>query len=121
MEQTQASPSPFTKTQALAALSALAQDTRLDTFRLLVKTGDAGLLAGEIGAALSVRQNTLSSNLAILVQAGLLTNQRQGRAIRYFANLDGMRQLLDFLMEDCCNGHPQACPSLFEALICDNQ
>ena len=94
------------KTQALDAFAALGQATRLDVFRLLIKTGEAGLSAGEIGDALGVRQNTMSANLAILARSGLIRNAREGRSIRYFADMDGMRGLLAFLMEDCCGGRP---------------
>lgn len=104
------------KIDALAALSALAQETRLDVFRLLVRVGSEGLLAGEIGERLGVRQNTLSANLAILLQAGLVSNRREGRAIRYFAAMDGMAALLGYLMEDCCGGRPGLCRPLLDDL-----
>lgn len=103
---------------ALASLSALGQDTRLDVFRLLVKAGTDGMLAGEIGQALDVRQNTLSANLSILLNAGLVRNQREGRTIRYFADMDGMRALLAFLMEDCCGGRPELCQPVINEIAC---
>lgn len=106
------------KNHALASLSALGQDTRLDVFRLLVKAGTDGMLAGEIGQALDVRQNTLSANLSILLNAGLVRNQREGRAIRYFADMDGMRALLAFLMEDCCGGRPELCQPVINEIAC---
>lgn len=106
------------KIRALASLSALGQDTRLDVFRLLVRAGSAGMLAGEIGAALDVRQNTLSANLSILLNAGLVRNAREGRAIRYFADMDGMRALLAFLMEDCCGGRPELCQPVIDEIAC---
>lgn len=106
------------KIRALIALSALGQDTRLDVFRLLVKTGAEGMLAGEIGSALGVRQNTLSANLAILLNAGLVRNTREGRAIRYFANMEGMQALLAFLMEDCCGGRPDLCKPVIDEITC---
>jgi DNA-binding transcriptional ArsR family regulator len=102
----------------LAALSALAQDTRLEVFRLLVRAGAGGMLAGEIAAALDVRQNTMSGNLQILLSAGLLRNAREGRAIRYFADMDGMRDLLAFLMEDCCGGRPELCQPVLDEVTC---
>ncbi len=103
------------KNHALSALAALGQDTRLDVFRLLVKAGDSGMLAGEISDALGVRQNTMSSNLAVLFSAGLLKKARQGRSIRYTADMDSMRDLLSFLLEDCCGGRPELCqPALAE-------
>lgn len=98
--------------QTLAALSALCQKTRLDVFRLLVRAGPDGMPAGEIGAQLGVRQNTMSANLAILLNAGLVRNQRQGRSIRYFADMERMRGMLDFLTEDCCGGRPELCQPL---------
>ncbi len=104
------------KTSALAALSALGQDMRLDGFRLLVQAGETGLLAGEICDRLGVRQNTMSSNLAILHQAGLVRNRREGRAVRYFADMAGVRGLLEFLMEDCCGGNPELCQPAIAAI-----
>lgn len=97
------------KNRALAAFAALSQSTRLDVFRLLVRAGEAGMLAGAIGRTLDVRQNTMSANLAALRQAGLVRRTREGRAIRYRADMDGMRGLLGFLMEDCCGGRPELC------------
>ena len=92
------------KNRTLDALSALGQETRLDVFRLLVRAGPQGQAAGEIAEALGVRPNTLSSNLNILSVAGLVRSTREGRSIRYFANMDTMRDLLGFLLEDCCGG-----------------
>lgn len=103
---------------ALAAFSALSQPTRLDVFRLLIRAGEAGLLAGEIAERLEVRHNTLSANLAILLQARLVRNRREGRAIRYFADLDGLRRLLGFLLEDCCGGRPELCRPLIDEIAC---
>ncbi|MCA8883541.1 MAG: helix-turn-helix transcriptional regulator [Rhodobacteraceae bacterium] len=106
------------KTQAIAALSALSQPTRLDVFRLLVKAGDAGMLSGEIGAALDVRPNTMSANLSVLLGAGLVRNTRQGRSIRYHADMEGMRSLLAFLMQDCCGGRPELCQNVMAEITC---
>ncbi len=88
-------------------------------FRLLIQTGEAGLYAGEIATRLDVRQNTLSANLAVLLNAGLVHNQREGRAIRYFANTDGVRGLLGFLLQDCCGGNPERCQPLIQDLTAD--
>lgn len=104
--------------QALDALAALSQDMRLDVFRLLVRVGPGGLCAGDIAERLGVRQNTLSTNLGVLTRAGLLRSEREGRSIRYFADLGGMRRLLGFLLEDCCGGRPEACQPLLEELVC---
>lgn len=104
--------------QAIEALSALAQETRLGVFRLLVKAGSRGLCAGEIAARLGVRHNTLSTNLGILARARLVRGAREGRSIRYYADLDGMRALLGFLMEDCCGGQPELCQPILDELAC---
>lgn len=104
--------------QALSAFAALGQPTRLQVFRLLVQMGETGMLAGEIGEALDVRQNTMSANLAVLHAAGLVRNSREGRAIRYFADMDGMQGLLAYLMEDCCGGRPELCQPVIEQIAC---
>lgn len=96
-------------TRALAALSALGHPMRLAVFRLLVQTGPDGLLAGEIADRLDVRQNTLSSNLALLTDAGLITRSRRGRTVQYAADMGGMKTLVQFLLEDCCGGDQSAC------------
>ncbi|MCB1419010.1 MAG: helix-turn-helix transcriptional regulator [Notoacmeibacter sp.] len=103
---------------ALSALAALGQETRLAIFRLLVKAGDEGLAAGDVAHQLGVLQNTLSSHLKILSQAGLVTQEREGRVIRYRAGFLAMRDLLAFLMEDCCNGNPELCSPVIEAVTC---
>lgn len=95
--------------RSIQAFAALSQATRLDVFRLLVKAGERGLLAGEIGEQLHVKQNTMSANLSVLLNAGLVKNQREGRTIRYFADMDGVTAMLSFLLEDCCGGQPQLC------------
>jgi len=106
------------KSDALTSFAALSQSTRLDVFRLLVKAGARGLLSGEIGEKLDVRQNTMSANLSVLLNAGLVRNERQGRTIRYFADFDTMRGLLGFLMEDCCGGRPDLCQPVIDEIAC---
>lgn len=106
------------KLASLAALSALAQETRLEVFRLLVQSEPEGLCAGEIAGRLGVRQNTLSTNLAVLERAGLVRGAREGRSIRYRAELEGMRGLIAFLLEDCCGSRPERCRALLEDLAC---
>jgi len=103
---------------ALRAFAALSQSTRLDVFRLLIKAGEAGMSAGAISDSLGVRQNTMSANLSILARSGLIRNEREGRSIRYFADMDGMRALLGFLMEDCCGGGPELCQPVLAELVC---
>lgn len=107
------------KKAALDALSALGQETRLDVFRLLVAAGPAGLAAGEIGERLATVQNTTSAHLKVLSQAGLIRPERGGRTIRYSADMTGFRDLLAFLMEDCCSGAPELCRPVINAITCD--
>ena len=97
-------------------LSALAQPTRLDAFRLLVKHEPDGLPAGEIARALEVPQNTSSTHLAILVNAGLARSMRNGRSITYRADLDRFRELTVFLLKDCCSGRAEVCAPLVAEL-----
>jgi DNA-binding transcriptional ArsR family regulator len=103
---------------ALAAFAALAQPTRLDVFRLLVAAGPEGRAAGEIAEALEVRQNTMSANLSVLLRARLVRNERRGRQIRYFADMETMRGLLAFLLQDCCGGRPDLCRPVLDAIAC---
>jgi DNA-binding transcriptional ArsR family regulator len=98
--------------KAVDALSALAHPGRLETFRLLVKAGPDGLAAGEIARATGSLANTLSTNLAVLAAAGLVSSRREGRSIIYAAGYDRMSQLLAFLMDDCCGGAPEICAPL---------
>ena len=104
------------KKPVLDALSALAHDMRLDVFRLLIKAEPQGMVAGDIAAALHVRANTLSNNLNILAAAGLVVSQREGRSIRYRAQMQTMRGLLGFLMKDCCGGQAELCEPVLEQI-----
>lgn len=105
---------------ALLALAALAQETRLAIFRLLVPAGPNGLPAGEIAERLGVVASTLSFHLKELERAGLLRSWRRQRQILYAADYEGMRRLLTFLTEDCCDGHPEICDGLAQAVsACD--
>ncbi|HWU63481.1 MAG TPA: metalloregulator ArsR/SmtB family transcription factor [Ensifer sp.] len=104
------------KKNALSALSALGHEQRLDIFRHLVKAGPDGSVAGEIAAALSALPNTLSANLSVLSQAGLVISEREGRNIRYRADMATMQSLLGFLLEDCCGGDAALCAPAFNAL-----
>ena len=95
-------------------LSALAQDSRLAVFRLLIKVGREGVPAGDIARALEITPNTLSAQLTILANADLVTSRRDGRSIIYAANYDGMSELLLYMMDDCCQGRPEVCGPLAE-------
>ncbi|MBV9509005.1 MAG: helix-turn-helix transcriptional regulator [Caulobacteraceae bacterium] len=100
---------------AVRRLSALAQESRLSVVRLLIKTGPEGLAAGEIARTLGIAPNTLSAQLTVLANAGLVANRRDGRSIIYAADFDGMSELLVYLMEDCCQGRPEVCAPLAQA------
>src|SRR3954447_23299406 len=97
------------KPQALAGLSALAQENRLDTFRLLVQAGLAGMAAGEVAAALGLPPNTLTFHFDRLREAGLITVRREGRSRIYAANYQAMNALLRYLTENCCMGVASDC------------
>jgi len=97
------------KANALAALAALAQETRLDIFRLLVQAGEVGLAVGRIGDALDLPSPTLAFHLKELRLAGLVTYTREGRSLIYAAVYPTMNDLLGYLAENCCQGNPVAC------------
>jgi ArsR family transcriptional regulator len=98
------------KTQnAVAALTALAQDNRLDVFRLLVQAGPDGMPAGRVAEALELAPNTLTFHFDRLRLAGLVTVRREGRSMIYAARFETMNDLLAFLTENCCQGAPEAC------------
>src|ERR1700743_2515813 len=101
---------------AVDCLSALAPEGRLRGFRSVVQAGVMGLPAGEIARRLDVPPNTLSANLNVLAHAGLVRSRRQGRSIIYTAEYDRMRDLLGFLVEDCCGGSPEICSPLAEVI-----
>jgi DNA-binding transcriptional ArsR family regulator len=96
-------------TAAIERLGALAHPARLAVFRRLVQAGPSGMAAGEIARALDAPANTLSNQLAILSRAGLIHARRQARSIIYATDYGAVRELLDFLTQDCCNGHPEVC------------
>ena len=100
--------------KAVEALSALAHESRLSIFRLLVRAGHGGLAAGEIARKLDMLPNTLSANLTVLSGAGLVSSVRDGRSVIYSADYERMTGLLAFLMEDCCNGDAAICAPLAE-------
>ena len=95
--------------QAVASLAALAQDSRLRVYRLLVEAGPTGLAVGEIGASLKVAPATLSFHLKELSHAGLVKARQEGRFIYYSANYDRMNRLLGYLTENCCARDGVAC------------
>ncbi|WP_142847917.1 helix-turn-helix transcriptional regulator [Telmatospirillum sp. J64-1] len=102
---------------AILALSALAQATRLDTFRLLVRHEPAGLPAGEVARLLGVPQNTMSAHLSVLARAGLVMSERRSRSIIYRAQVARLRELTLFLLKDCCGGNQALCQPLIDELL----
>lgn len=96
-------------TEAVSALAALAQESRLAIFRLLVRHAPEGLTPGVIGEQLELPAPTLSFHLKTLAQAGLVTAEQEGRYVRYRAEMPGINALLAFLTEDCCSGNPERC------------
>jgi DNA-binding transcriptional ArsR family regulator len=97
------------KSAVIEALGALAQETRLDIFRLLVQKGPEGLAAGEMGTQLRLPSPTMSFHLNQLRFAGLVTSRRESRSIIYTANFEAMTALLGYLTENCCGGRPELC------------
>jgi ArsR family transcriptional regulator, arsenate/arsenite/antimonite-responsive transcriptional repressor len=102
--------------EVIAALAALAQSTRLDTFRLLVSREPEGVPAGELARLIEVPQNTMSTHLAILSRARLVIGERRSRSIIYRANLDRFREVTLFLLKDCCGGRAELCAPLIADL-----
>jgi DNA-binding transcriptional ArsR family regulator len=99
---------------AIRRLSALSHESRLQVFRLLVKAGPDGKAAGAIARTLALPDNTLSAQLLLLVNAGLIGARREGRSIIYAVNFEAMRDLLVFLTDDCCGRRPEMCAPLAE-------
>lgn len=102
---------------AVAALAALAQESRLKVFRLLVRAGPSGIAAGDIARTIAVPANTMSAHLATLTRAGLIRSRKESRSVIYAVDLEGTRALLSFLLEDCCRGRPDLCAPLIEATL----
>ena len=98
------------KSDVVAALAALAQDNRLDVFRLLVQAGPKGMPAGQVATSLDVAPNTLTFHFDRLRQAGLVTVRRDGRSMIYAARYEAMSSLLAYLTENCCQGASKTCP-----------
>jgi ArsR family transcriptional regulator len=97
------------KQAAVAALTALAQDNRLDVFRLLVEAGPQGMPAGHIAASLKLPPNALTFHLDRLREAGLISVKREGRSMIYAAEVAAMNALVAYLTDQCCSGRPELC------------
>lgn len=104
---------------AIDALGALAHETRLSVFRMLVQAGPNGMIAGAIADQQGVPPSTMSHHLATLERAGLVQSQRESRLIHYRADYAAMRRLLAFLMQDCCQGAPEMCADLLGEINCN--
>ena len=102
---------------AVAALGALAQESRLKVFRLLIRAGRRGMAAGDIARTLHVPHNTMSSHLAILSRAKLVNARKESRSVIYGVDLEGTRALLSFLVQDCCQGEPAVCTPIIEQTL----
>jgi ArsR family transcriptional regulator, arsenate/arsenite/antimonite-responsive transcriptional repressor len=97
------------KSDVVAALAALAQDSRLDVYRLLVQAGPEGLPAGNVASALKLAPNTLTFHFDRLRGAGLVTVRREGRSMIYAARYEAMNDLISYLTENCCGGARERC------------
>lgn len=104
--------------RALVAFAALSQETRLRIVRLLIQAGPEGMAAGSIGEAIGATTSRLSFHLTHLEHAGLIRSQRDGRFVVYSALSPAFSGLIEFLMRDCCQGHPEICAPVVAALAC---
>jgi len=105
--------------QALEAFAALSQETRLAILRHLIRAGAGALPAGKVAESVGVAPSTFSFHVAALERAGLVRSERVQRQIFYSANLNGLRQLLTFLLDDCCGGRPEICANLFPGIAAE--
>ena len=102
---------------AIAGLSALAHEHRLQLFRLLMRRGPSGMAAGEIADAVGISRSSLTFHVGLLDRAGLLRSWRVHRNVFYAVDIDGMRRLMTFLTEECCDGRPEICGGLAVGLM----
>lgn len=103
--------------QAVKTLAALAQEHRLQIFRLLARQGETGLAAGKIAEEIGIPGATLSFHLKELTHAGLISDRREGRSIIYSLHATGMQELLAFLLDDCCQGRPELCDPVRQPIV----
>ena len=106
------------KSSAITVFESLSSSVRLDIYRLLVKNGPQGMVAGEIATTLSIPPTNLSFHLKALTQARLLSVTQEGRFQRYRANLALMQDLIAYLTEECCSGHPEQCAEICQPIAC---
>ena len=103
---------------AIEALTALAQPTRIDVFRRLIKCYPDEIAAGELARQCKTRHNTLSTHLAILLRAGLVAVRKEGRMMYFSAKFERFQGLISFLLQDCCQGRAEVCAPLVAELTC---
>ena len=108
------------KDTATQVFESLASGIRLDVYRLLVKAGPQGMVAGQIASSLAIVPNNLSFHLKAMTRAELLSVEQEGRFQRYRANIPLMLELITFLTEECCSGHPEKCISLYSDPSCSS-
>lgn len=108
------------KQTATTIFESLSSGVRLDVYRLLIKMGTEGMVAGEIASELDIPPTNLSFHLKALTQAGMLTVEQEGRYQRYRANIPLMLDLIGWLTEECCSGHPEQCASFRSASPCSD-
>lgn len=108
----------MTSSDALSILAALAHQTRLEAFRLLVRHEPEGLSTGDLVEASGLSQSTFSTHLAVLAKAGLVLSEKRGRQQIQRANIDALKGLMIFLAKDCCQGHAELCEPLLAELTC---
>ena len=104
--------------QAILAFAALAQTTRLEVFRALIRAEPKGISAGDLAKQLAVPANTLSAHLNVMTRAGLVRGERHSRTIIYRAQIEEVRAIIGFLMKDCCEGRPDICAPLLNEMSC---
>ncbi len=102
---------------AITAFGALAQESRMKVFRLLMEQGPEGMPATEIAEKIGVRQNLMSTHLRVLSNAGVTTTRRDGRKIYHAADFDKIRALISYLVHDCCQGQPEQCSRLLDEIL----
>ena len=107
--------------RAVTALSSLAQESRLQIFRMLVKAGPEGMPAGKIAEKIKIPPNTLSFHIKELANAGLVKSQKVGRSVIYAMHTRNIGGLMSFLTEDCCQGHPDLCMPASASSCCTSE
>jgi DNA-binding transcriptional ArsR family regulator len=106
------------KNTAIIIFESLSSGVRLDVYRLLIKKGTGGMVAGEIASTLEIPSTNLSFHLKALTHSGLINVEQEGRFQRFRANLPLMLELIGYLTDECCGGKPETCTDFSVAAIC---